>query len=156
MLLSCWERFLSLNSWYHTILVFFPVILLWYFLSFSLNFSHCSNPGSILKNTFYITVSSHTHSSFPIILYCSLKHVLLSDKLNATCLILIAYFLLLCFKLWGKKTIFHSVTYYLLLVPRKILGTRLKVKVKVTQLCLTLWGPMDYTVHEILQARVLE
>ena len=52
--------------------------------------------------------------------------------------------------------IFHSVTYYLLLVPRKILGTRLKVKVKVTQLCLTLCGPMDYTVHEILQARVLE
>ena len=31
-----------------------------------------------------------------------------------------------------------------------------KMKVKVTQLCLTLCHPMDYTVHEILQARILE
>ena len=31
-----------------------------------------------------------------------------------------------------------------------------KVKVKVAQLCPTLWDPMDYTVHEILQARILE
>ena len=29
-------------------------------------------------------------------------------------------------------------------------------KVKVTQLCLTLCDPMDYTVHSILQARILE
>ena len=28
--------------------------------------------------------------------------------------------------------------------------------VKVTQLCPTLWDPMDYTVHGILQARTLE
>ena len=32
----------------------------------------------------------------------------------------------------------------------------LKVKVKVSQSCLTLCNPMDYTVHEILQARILE
>ena len=32
----------------------------------------------------------------------------------------------------------------------------MKVKVKVTQLCLTLCNPMDYTVHGILQARILE
>ena len=31
-----------------------------------------------------------------------------------------------------------------------------EVKVKVTQSCLTLWDPMDYTVHGILQARTLE
>ena len=31
-----------------------------------------------------------------------------------------------------------------------------KVKVKVAQSCLTLCHPMDYTVHEILQARILE
>ena len=31
-----------------------------------------------------------------------------------------------------------------------------KVKVKVTQLCPTLCNPMDYTVHGILQARILE
>ena len=30
------------------------------------------------------------------------------------------------------------------------------VKVKVTRLCPTLCDPMDYTVHEILQARILE
>ena len=32
----------------------------------------------------------------------------------------------------------------------------MKVKVEVTQLCPTLWYPMDYTVHGILQARILE
>ena len=30
------------------------------------------------------------------------------------------------------------------------------LKVKVAQLCLTLCDPMDYTVHGILQARILE
>ena len=30
------------------------------------------------------------------------------------------------------------------------------MKVKVTQLCPTLRDPMDYTVHGILQARILE
>ena len=30
------------------------------------------------------------------------------------------------------------------------------MKVQVTQLCLTLCNPMDYTVREILQARILE
>ena len=30
------------------------------------------------------------------------------------------------------------------------------VKVKVAQLCLTLCDPKDYTVHGILQARILE
>ena len=32
----------------------------------------------------------------------------------------------------------------------------LEVKVKLAQLCPTLWDPMDYTVHGILQARILE
>ena len=30
------------------------------------------------------------------------------------------------------------------------------MKVKVTQLSLTLYNPMDYAVHEILQARIME
>ena len=30
------------------------------------------------------------------------------------------------------------------------------VKVKVAQLCLTLCDPKDYTVHGVLQARILE
>ena len=29
-------------------------------------------------------------------------------------------------------------------------------KVKVAQSCPTLWDPMDYTVHGILQARILD
>ena len=37
-----------------------------------------------------------------------------------------------------------------------IVSAAQKVKVKVTQLCLTLCDPMDYTVHGILQARILE
>ena len=32
----------------------------------------------------------------------------------------------------------------------------MKVKVKVAQLCLTLCDPMNYIVHGILQARILE
>ena len=32
----------------------------------------------------------------------------------------------------------------------------LKMKVKVAQSCLTLYNPMDYTVHGILQARIME
>ena len=36
------------------------------------------------------------------------------------------------------------------------LGSSIKVKVKVTQSCLALCDPMDYTVHGILQARILE
>ena len=31
-----------------------------------------------------------------------------------------------------------------------------KVKVKVAQLCLTVWNPKDFTVHGILQVRILE
>ena len=37
-----------------------------------------------------------------------------------------------------------------------IMRSESEVKVKVAQLCLTLCDPMDYTVHGILQARVLE
>ena len=32
----------------------------------------------------------------------------------------------------------------------------MKVKVEITQLCLTLCDPMDYTVYGILQTRILE
>ena len=40
------------------------------------------------------------------------------------------------------------------LVP--LVPSEVRVKVKVTQPCLTLWDPMDYTAHGILQARILE
>ena len=39
---------------------------------------------------------------------------------------------------------------------KEIKDERNRGKVKVTQLCLTLCNPMDYTVHGILQARILE
>ena len=32
----------------------------------------------------------------------------------------------------------------------------MEVKVEATQSCLTLYDPMDYTVHGILKARILE
>ena len=38
----------------------------------------------------------------------------------------------------------------------KLQPQELIMKVKVTQSCLTLCHPMDYTVHGILQARMLE
>ena len=38
----------------------------------------------------------------------------------------------------------------------KFLMRQVKVKVKVSQSCMTLWDPKDYTVHEILQARIVE
>ena len=40
--------------------------------------------------------------------------------------------------------------------PSLDFGWMWKVKVGVTQSCLTLCNPMDYTVHGILQARILE
>ena len=40
--------------------------------------------------------------------------------------------------------------------PPATSGEAKKVKVKVTQSGLTLFGPMDYAVHGILQARILE
>ena len=40
--------------------------------------------------------------------------------------------------------------------PLNILILVTKVQVKVAQLCLTICDPMDYTVHGILQVRILE
>ena len=37
-----------------------------------------------------------------------------------------------------------------------IFTMNMKVKVKVAQLCPSLWHPEDYTVHGILQAKILE
>ena len=43
------------------------------------------------------------------------------------------------------------------LFPEEKIKVLVKIlKVKVIQSCLTLWDPMVYTVHEILQARILE
>ena len=55
--------------------------------------------------------------------------------------------------------IFHVKTAYLCeidLESDNCLVQYKTVKVKVAQLCLTLYDPMDYIVHGVLQARILE
>ena len=49
---------------------------------------------------------------------------------------------------WNKKRKTYTIWHHLYVES--------KVKVKVTQLCPTICEPMDYTVHGILQARILE
>ena len=64
----------------------------------------------------------------------------------------------LTYKKWRDRKAFvpenpmgpHSVS------TSVICNQRVLVKVKVTQSCLTLCNPMDYIVHGILQARILE
>ena len=57
------------------------------------------------------------------------------------------------YELWPLKCLvsFSSMTGSL-----NLFSATWKWKVKVAQLCPTLWDPMDYTVHGILQARILE
>ena len=74
-------------------------------------------------------------------------------------------FLFLFFSLFLSclKSSFPSL-WFLLILKSNLLISKLfsavlwkwKMKVKVAQLCLTLCDPMDYTVHGILQARILE
>ena len=54
--------------------------------------------------------------------------------------------------------IFLGIHYIIFLFPDALIDIYYpeKVKVKVVQSCLTLCDPMDYTAHEILQARILE
>ena len=51
------------------------------------------------------------------------------------------------------KVVFWQLGWLILLI---IYDKIEKVKVKVTQACPTLCDPMNYTVHGILQARILE
>ena len=47
--------------------------------------------------------------------------------------------------------------FLIMVIIRNYIGLyKSEVKVKVPQSCLTFCDPMDYTVHEILQARILE
>ena len=62
------------------------------------------------------------------------------------------------------KNLYHEIVYTCVCVcvcvferEREREGVyKTKRKVKVPQLCLTLCDPMDYTVHGILQARILK
>ena len=52
------------------------------------------------------------------------------------------------------ENVYFSLSFFFSL-HRGVCG-KLKVKVKVARSCQTLCDPMDYTVHGILQARILE
>ena len=54
-----------------------------------------------------------------------------------------------------KSIMVFSITVALHFVSQEVLSSVLAF-VKVSQSCLTLCGPMDCTVHGILQARILE
>ena len=54
------------------------------------------------------------------------------------------------------KPVSHPLTTPFCLNDYKVMGTGEALKVKVTHLCPTLCDPMDYTVHGILPARILE
>ena len=55
-----------------------------------------------------------------------------------------------------SKTRSHLAQQWLFLMSRCIVCMKEKEWVKVTQSCLTLCDPMDYTVHGILRARILQ
>ena len=52
----------------------------------------------------------------------------------------------------GLSRLLHWQVGFLPLAPSE----KLRLKVKVTRLCPTVCDPVDYTVHGILQARILE
>ena len=54
---------------------------------------------------------------------------------------------------WTRLSNFHFQWLRALVWHSETLGLNLVLKVKVAQLCSTLCNPMDYIVHEILQAR---
>ena len=55
-----------------------------------------------------------------------------------------------CFSQYTSKGIFYSLLSVSFIIHEK------KVKMKVAWSCPTLCNPMDYTIHGILQARILE
>ena len=59
---------------------------------------------------------------------------------------------------WGRMDTYIRMVESLCCSPETIIVLLIGylVKVKVTQSCLTLCDPMDYSVHRILQARILE
>ena len=66
-------------------------------------------------------------------------------------------------ELWGfslcqqkPRSWFLKIQKTLLIAPLWIILGSFSSEVKVAQSCLTLYDPMDYTVHEILQAKILE
>ena len=57
-------------------------------------------------------------------------------------------------RFWGMLAIFCVLIW--LLATRQLFYIYIYMKGKVAQLCPTLCDPMDYTVHGILSARILE
>ena len=58
--------------------------------------------------------------------------------------------------MWSNRNSHRLLVRLKLLQLTLTVSYKAKVKVKVPQSCLTLCNSMDYTVHGILQARILE
>ena len=63
---------------------------------------------------------------------------------------------LACFCEWGHRVRHDLATKQQQIYPHLVAPSCLKVKMKVAQSCPTIFDPMDYTVHGIFQARILE
>ena len=63
---------------------------------------------------------------------------------------------LACFREWGHRVKHDLTTKQQQMYSHLVAPSCLKVKVKVDQSCPTIFDPMDYTVHGIFQARILE
>ena len=57
---------------------------------------------------------------------------------------------------WGRMDTCICMTESFWCSPKTITTLLISYKVKVAQSCPALWDPMDYTVHGILQARILD
>ena len=106
---------------------------------------------------------------------CALKHVpRVNNKVSCTqskkeCVCITMYWRnpelverAICPTFWEESTRRKCMVEWLGVLESEISGTAcwpnqlLKMKVKVAQSCPTLCNPVDYTVHGILQARMLE
>ena len=56
----------------------------------------------------------------------------------------------------SKASILQCSDFFMVQLSHPYRTTGKSMKVKVSQLCLTLYNPMDYTVHGILHARILK
>ena len=101
----------------------------------------------LLHTHYFITLKTCHHKTLKTMWSNGNCHILLVGVQNVTR------------SLENSLVVFYKITSTPTLWPSNstlMLASFLAVKVKVAQLCPTLWDPMDYTVHGILQARILE
>ena len=101
----------------------------------------------LLHTHYFITLKTCHHKTLKTMWSNGNCHILLVGVQNVTR------------SLENSLVVFYKITSTPTLWPSNstlMLASFLAVKVKVAQSCPTLWDPMDYTVHGILQARILE